>query len=419
MNRFAVMVSGLLLAAGVAGCGGASREVHDEDHHEHEEGGHEEARGPHGGRILESGDLQLEVSIFEAGVPPEFRLYVTKAGKPVPPAELAATIDLHRVTGLEGGLVDKHEFVARGDYLQSTKEVYEPHSFDVSVHLTHAGKAHEWQYNSPEGRVEMEPSVAAAAGLATAKAGPGAIADQLLLYGRIAPDAERMRQVHARFPGPVRSVTVRVGDRVQMGQVLATVESNESLQTYSVAAPISGLITARHVNPGESAGEVPLFEIADFSSVWAEASVFQRDRSRLSVGQVVEVRAAEGDLHGTGSIRLLAPAVAGSSSVTARVVLDNTHGRWTPGQFIEAQVAVAKHAAPLVVPLGALQRFRDWDVVFVNEGSRYQALPVTLGRRDGMQVEVLEGLKPGARIVTANSYLVKADIEKSGASHDH
>lgn len=419
MNRFAAMLSGLLLATGLAACGGSPRESHGEEHHEHEEGGHEEARGPHGGRILESGDLQLEVSIFETGVPPEFRLYVTKGGKPVPPAELSATIELRRINGLEGGLVDKQDFTARGDYLQSTKEVYEPHSFDASVHLTHAGKTYDWQYASPEGRVEMEPAVAAAAGLFTATAGPGAIADQLLLYGRIAPDAERMRQVHARFPGPVRSVTVRTGDRVQAGQVLATVESNESLQTYSVAAPIGGLITARHVNPGENAGEAPLFEIADFSSVWAEASVFQRDRSRLSVGQVVEVRAAEGDLHGTGSIRLLAPAAAGSSSVIARVVLDNTHGRWTPGQFIEAQVAVAKHAVPLVVPLGALQRFRDWDVVFVNEGSSYQALPVTLGRRDGTQVEVLEGLKPGARIVTGNSYLVKADIEKSGASHDH
>jgi membrane fusion protein, heavy metal efflux system len=71
------------------------------------------------------------------------------------------------------------------------------------------------------------------------------------------------------------------------------------------------------------------------------------------------------------------------------------------------------------VPLGALQRFRDWDVVFVNEGGIYQAIPVKLGRRDGTHVEVLDGLHAGARMVIGNSYLVKADIEKSGASHDH
>jgi cobalt-zinc-cadmium efflux system membrane fusion protein len=422
MKRFAMTVAGVFLVAALTSCdGNPAGHSGDEALQDHGEGSHEEPRGAHRGRILESGELKLEVSIFEEGVPPEFRLYVTSAGVPVPPEQLRASIELHRVTGIEGGATDRHTFSARADHLFSAKEVYEPHSFDVSVKLEYAGKSHEWRYASPEGRVEMDPAVAAAAGIATAMAGPGVIADQLLLYGRIAPDAERMRQVRARFPGPVRSVNARTGDSVRAGQVLATIESNESLQTYPVTAPISGQITARHVNAGENAGDDPLFEIADFSSVWAEVSVFQRDRSRLQVGQSVDVRAAEGELRGTGTIRLLAPAgaVAGSSTVMARVVLDNTQGSWTPGQFIEAQVAVAKHASPLVVPLGSVQRFRDWDVVFVNEGSAYQAMPVSLGRRDGNHVEVLDGLQKGARIVTGNSYLVKADIEKSGASHDH
>jgi membrane fusion protein, heavy metal efflux system len=413
MIRFATAILGLLLASGIAACGRSA--LHQEQGGESQE----EARGAHRGRLLQSGDLQLEVSIFEDGVPPEFRLYVTVGGKPVPADKVQATIELRRVTGIDGGVTDKHSFSPRNDYLVSASAVYEPHSFDVSVQLEYQGRAYAWKYASPEGRVDIEPSVAAAAGLITANAGPGKIADQLLLYGRIAPDAERMRQVRARFAGPVRTVTVRTGDRVQAGQVLATVESNESLQIYSVTAPIGGLVTARHVNVGEITGGEPLFEIADFSSVWAEVSVFQRDRSRVAVGQTVDVRAAEGDLRGEGSIRLIAPSGTGSSSVIARVTLDNSRGTWTPGQFIEAQVAVAKHSSTLVVPLEALQRFRDWDVVFANEGSTYQALPVRLGRRDGTHVEILEGLAAGARIVTGNSYLVKADIEKSGASHDH
>jgi membrane fusion protein, heavy metal efflux system len=422
MKRMAAVSLGVLLAAALVSCDRRAVGVSpDADPHEQGEEGQEAPRGAHRGRLLESGDLQLEVSIFEDGVPPEFRLYVIRGGKPVPPDQLRASIDLHRVTGVEGGVTDRHSFSAREDYLVSAQEVYEPHSFDVSVRLEHEGRTYDWKYESPEGRVEMDSDVATAAGIVTARAGPGTISDQLLLYGRIVPDAERMRQVRARFPGPVRSVAVRTGESVRAGQVLATVESNESLQTYAVTAPISGQITARHVNAGENTGDEPLFEIADFSSVWAEVSVFQRDRTRLSVGQSVDVRAAEGELRGTGTIRLMSPAGAGSGSptVNARVVLDNTQGRWTPGQFIEAHVAVAKHASPLVVPLGALQRFRDWDVVFVNEGSTYQALPVKLGRRDGSHVEVLEGLLKGARIVTGNSYLVKADIEKSGASHDH
>ena len=72
-----------------------------------------------------------------------------------------------------------------------------------------------------------------------------------------------------------------------------------------------------------------------------------------------------------------------------------------------------------MVPLTALQRFRDEDVVFVRDGEDYESRALELGRRDGANVEVLSGLEPGDVVVVAQSYLVKADIEKSGASHEH
>jgi cobalt-zinc-cadmium efflux system membrane fusion protein len=73
----------------------------------------------------------------------------------------------------------------------------------------------------------------------------------------------------------------------------------------------------------------------------------------------------------------------------------------------------------LAVPLSALQRFRDFEVVFAQVGETYEVRMLSLGRRDSRSVEVLGGLAPGTVIVTDNSYLIKADIEKSGASHDH
>ena len=72
-----------------------------------------------------------------------------------------------------------------------------------------------------------------------------------------------------------------------------------------------------------------------------------------------------------------------------------------------------------VVPLASLQTFRDWDVVFVRVGDTYEIRPVELGQRDAQRVEVRAGLKAGDQVVVEQSYLVKADIEKSGASHDH
>lgn len=376
-------------------------------------------KGPHGGRMLTDGDFALELVIFERGVPPEFRLYPQLAGKPLPLAEVQARVELRRIDGLPGGAIDAHVFAPKDDYLLSPAEVYEPHSFAVKVTATHAGKTHEWRYDSPEGAVVIAADMAAASGMETAPATGGVLRETLALYGSIQPNPERMRDVTARFPGIARSVAVRVGDVVRAGQTLATIESNESLQVYAVAAPIAGTIAARAINPGESAGAAPLFGIADFSSVQAELNVFPRDRGRLGNGQAVAVAAADGGAQGSGRIDYVAPVGTGNQALTARVVLDNQDGRWTPGQFVNADVTVGETPVALLVPVAALQSFRDWDVVFVADGDHFQAQPVELGRNDGVNVEVLSGLKPGARIVIANAYLVKADIEKSGASHDH
>ena len=74
---------------------------------------------------------------------------------------------------------------------------------------------------------------------------------------------------------------------------------------------------------------------------------------------------------------------------------------------------------PLAVSVAGLQRFRDFDVVFEQVGDVYEARPLELGARDAEFAEVTGGLAAGTRYVTAQSFLVKADIEKSGASHDH
>lgn len=376
-------------------------------------------KGPRGGRLLTHGDFALEVTIFERGVAPEFRLYASQKGQPLPPSAVTASITLGRVSGVPGGTTDRHVFAPKDDYLLSPAEVYEPHSFSVKVQAQHAGQTHEWQYDSPEGLVTLDADIAAAQGLKTATAQSGVIRESLSLYGSIQPDPERVRAMTARFPGIVRSVAVRIGEVVKVGQTLATIESNESLQVYAVPAPLSGVVTQRSTNPGESAGSAPLFEIADFGGVRAELNVFPRDRGRLKPGQAVTLHAADGAATGSGVIDFVSPAGAAGQALMARVRLDNRDGQWTPGQFVNAQVAVSESPAALVVPLAAIQNFSDWEVVFVAEGDRYQAQPVELGRRDNAHAEVLRGLAPGARLVSANSWLVKADIEKSGASHDH
>ncbi len=384
------------------------------EHDEHAGEAAQFERGPHGGRLLEDGAFQIEMSIFESGVPPEFHVYAYEDGKPLPPAAVTLDVTLTRF----GAVQDRFSFQPQQDFLRGDHTVVEPHSFDVKVTASHQGRSHEWRYASYEGRTTIAADIAARSGIVTASAASGTLRQTLALYGAIEPDAEQVRQVSARFPGLIRSVSGAVGARVQAGDALAVIESNESLQSYTVTAPLAGTITARNANPGESSGDRPLFVISNFARVWADLGVFPRDRAQLAVGQRVRVRATDGSVEAEGRIALLGtPDTA--NRLIARVVVDNAAGRWTPGQFVSGEVAVAETPVAVAVPLAALQKFRDWDVVFRVEGDAYQAMPLELGRRDGSQVEVLGGLTVGQRYVSHNSYLIKADIEKSGASHDH
>ena len=413
------MIRPLLIAATLAFAVSACSRPGTEHGHAESNMHEEVAKGPHGGRLLVDGDFAVEVTIFERGVPPEFRVYPRFGNAALVPAEVQLTMELKRLNGLPGGKIDRHVFAAKDDYLLSAAEVYEPHSFAVQLQARYAGKTYTWHYDAPEARVEIDADMAAAMQLTTATVDGGVLHESLALYGSIVPNAERVRAVSARFAGIVREVAVQPGDIVKAGQTLARVESNESLQVYAITAPIAGTVVARHTNPGESATDSPLFELADFSSVWAELSVFPRDRAQLKPGQSVQLSATDGGATGSGVIAYISPLGSGGQTLLARVVLDNTAGLWTPGQFVNARVTVGESGAARLVPLAALQRLRDWDVVFVADGTRYQAQPVTLGRRDATQVEIVDGLADGARIVVGNSYLVKADIEKSGASHDH
>jgi cobalt-zinc-cadmium efflux system membrane fusion protein len=150
-----------------------------------------------------------------------------------------------------------------------------------------------------------------------------------------------------------------------------------------------------------------------------ELDVFSRDLARIRSGQPVEIETFDGH-RVTGTIDWVSPLAAhASQSVQARVHLANPDNQLRPGQFVRGRVTVSEFAAPLAVRKSAIQRFRDFQVVFARFGDTYEVRMVELGRSDDEWVEVLSGLAPGTEYVTANSYLIKADIEKSGASHDH
>lgn len=372
-------------------------------------------KGPHGGKLFQRDGFGLELALYETGVPPEFHVYVTQDGRPLALDAVDVEVELTRVDGQ----VDRFEFKPLGEYLRGQGVVTEPHSFDVRIRARHAGQAYEWSFSSYEGRTQIPAQLAQEAGIEVETAGPATIVEGVNLTGRVQTDPDRVAQVRARFPGVVQGIEARLGERVRKGAALARIQSNESLQTYTLTAPIDGVILKREVQSGMATGEAPLFVIADLNQVWVELDVFARHIDQVRVGQPVVVETLDGTGL-EGRIEWVSPvAMHASQSVQARVVLDNIDGRLRPGQFVRARVTVAEHPVQLAVRQSAIQRFRDFQVVFARFGETYEVRMLELGRQDAEWAEVRGGLKPGSDYVTHNSYLIKADIEKSGASHDH
>lgn len=407
-------VAAFALASLLSGCG---QPASPEAEHGSEAAAEEFERGPHRGRMLRDGDLAVEVTIFEDGVEPQFRVFPYLKNKPVAPGDVSLTMELTRL----GGQVDKFAFTAVEDYLLGDGVVREPHSFDVKVWASRSGSSHQWTYASYEGRTTIVPAQAEAAGVKVEAAGSAEIEETIAMSGRVELQPQGRAEVKAWYPGRIVTMTKSIGDRVRKGETLASVTSAESLQTYAIPAPISGVIMERNANVGDVAGEAPLFVIADATKLHAEFFVYPRDAERLRAGQKIAVRNLSGATNVISTIEAVLPtADMLTQTVIAHVELPNPDGiTWRPGQAVEGEAVVGSHKASIAVRTPALQRFRDFTVVYARVNDTYEVRMLELGRRSPEWTEVLGGLQPGEVYVSENAYLIRADVEKSGASHDH
>lgn len=208
-------------------------------------------------------------------------------------------------------------------------------------------------------------------------------------------------------------------------QKLAAIGGNATnsgeLTRYEVRSPIDGVVTDKQVAVGQVVGEnSTIFVVADLSTVWAEMTVYARDLPIIHTGQQVTVQATAFDAEATGTVAYIGSLVGEQARTTmARVVLPNPNGLWRPGLPVNVEVVSEEVSVPLAVAEEGLQSLRDWTVVFGRYGEYFEARPLTLGRRDGRYAEVLEGLQPGEKYAARNSFLIKAELGKASASHDH
>jgi len=271
--------------------------------------------------------------------------------------------------------------------------------------------------HSEEGHIEISTKMINTVGITSQTARAGEIKQRLTLYGTSTTEPSKVSQVRARFPGMITKLSVNIGDKVKRGQLIAEIESNNSLVRYPIYAAISGVVTQRYANSGELANEQVLMIIENHQKLWLELQVFSAQKPKLAVGQTVSI---SNEQQTTDSIiSQLLPTSNNSPFTIARVLLENKQDIWSVGSLLSGSVVVNKQSVALVIDNRAIQIMEGKKVIFVRNEHGFEAREINLGLSDGQFSQVLSGLNQGDVYGVQNSYLLKAELEKSSAEHHH
>lgn len=285
----------------------------------------------------------------------------------------------------------------------------------------HATKEqHGQKEQHDEGHIELTAEQITFAGIGLAEVSSASIRETLALYGQIVANTEQMQSVGARFEGVITAITKQIGDPVSKGEVLAKVESNDSLKVYPIKSSIAGVVTERNANVGEQTSARTLFKVADFSTVWGDLSVFPNEVAKLQIGQQALIKCSAADVSAEGKVIYITPFGNSTNQTTkARVLLENPQHLLVPGHFITAELTLAETQVPVAIHSEAVQIVEEHNVVFVKNEEGFEPREVTLGRTDGEFIEVLTGLTIGETYVTKNSFILKSELGKEDAEHGH
>lgn len=275
-----------------------------------------------------------------------------------------------------------------------------------------------------EKRVQLTPEQLRNADLKIEEARAATIKTMVPVYGKVAANEEALAHVMPRFTGIVKAVRKRLGDRVERGEVLAQVESNESLKVYDVISEIAGTITAKDITLGELVkDDKTIFTVANLETVWIDLSIFRQDFGSLAVGSPVEFHTGTGHVSGEQHIRAKVDYISpfgseGSQTMLARCVVPNPKGELRPGLYVDGEVVTGQVEASVAVENTAIQTVEGKTVVFVAEGGAFEPREVHLGVKDNERVEISAGLRAGEKYVAQNSFIIKAELGKGEAEHE-
>jgi cobalt-zinc-cadmium efflux system membrane fusion protein len=217
-----------------------------------------------------------------------------------------------------------------------------------------------------------------------------------------------------------------IDERGAARKLAASAGARPTSTGVALVAPLDGRVVEKHATIGEVLGpDAEAFTVADLSRLWVWCTAHAKELARVRRGQRAYVRADGIDEPLLGRVDYV-EAMLGERTRTARarIVVDGPPEAWRPGMLVSVELVIGEVQASVVVREDAVQRLGEHPVVFVEHDGRYEARPVELGRAgrdgEGRLVRAIDvGLRAGARYVATNAFLLKAELGKGSAGHEH
>ena len=237
---------------------------------------------------------------------------------------------------------------------------------------------------------------AAEARLKSARAAQSGGRNRLQLFGMTQPDVARLEETGAIRP------------------------------QAEIRAPIGGTVVERGVTLGETVNpeQSHLFVVADLRQLWLLVEVPPAQAAALKAGQSVTLSDPATGRNAVAALDYVSPVASpGARTIRARAVVDNRSGSWRPGMFVTAKLPASAAVVRLVaVPAEAVQDIGGQPMVFVpvpGEANTFEAREVAVGPEVDGWTPVKSGLVDGEALVVRGGFLLKAELGKAMAGHDH
>ena len=204
-------------------------------------------------------------------------------------------------------------------------------------------------------------------------------------------------------------------------------EVSDALSHYEVRAPFAGTVIDKNVVLAERVGtDTMMFRIADLSTVWIQADIYQKDLYALQqLGGTLRFRApsgSDGAMH-THEVEIFYRGDVidpETRTLRLRAIAENDDRHLKPGMFVEVEIPTEDLVVGLAVPESAIQELDGENVVFVQAGeTSFKPRPVTVGEAAGGMVQILAGLEAGDRVVVSGAFALKSEMLKGEISHGH